>query len=185
MSSTKKNSQKIEMGNAEPLASNEIKFNTNSPTVLQDSILDSVIGIDQEKVDQLHKEISAKKEEIKTKLYAISCNQDLFSEYEKFMQEKAEWNSTEALGVVEVNKQIKKIRKEGIKDNTIYMSALPLEASHYFLSKSKGVGLKSAEDFLRLFKEFDQALSDAKEDAALVKDLEKQLAAAMQGVTLG
>ena len=65
------------------------------------------------------------------------------------------------------------------------MSALPLEASHYFLSKSKGVGLKSAEDFLRLFKVFDQALSDAKEDAALVKDLEKQLAAAMQGVTLG
>jgi hypothetical protein len=62
---------------------------------------------------------------------------------------------------------------------------LPLEATHYFLSKSKGTGLKSAEDFIKLFKAFDQALSDAKEDAATVKELEKQLAAAMQGISLG
>lgn len=178
MSSSKKQAQPISMGAPAPGGSNEIDFNTMGTQ-------DLGIGYDQEKVDQLQGEIDRRKEEIKGKVYAVSCNDKLFSEYEKFMQEKAEWNSTEALGVVEVNRQIQKIKKEGIKDNTIYMGALPLEASHYFLSKSRGTGLESAEDFLRLFKAFDQALSDAKEDAASIKDLEKQLAAAMQGISLG
>jgi hypothetical protein len=65
------------------------------------------------------------------------------------------------------------------------MPALPLEASHYFISKGKGKGLASAETFISLYKPFDQALGDAKKDVAEIKDLEKQLAAAMQGVSLG
>jgi hypothetical protein len=36
-----------------------------------------------------------------------------------------------------------------------------------------------------MYKVFDQALNDAKMDASSIKDLEKQLAAAMQGITLG
>ena len=67
----------------------------------------------------------------------------------------------------------------------IYLGALPLEASHYFLSKSKGTGLNSAESFIKMYKVFDQALNDAKADASSIKELEKQLAAAMQGITLG
>ena len=101
------------------------------------------------------------------------------------MREKAEWNSTEALGVIEINRQISRIKKEGVKNGVIFLGALPLEASHYFLSKSKGIGLDSAESFINLYKVFDQALNDAKSDAASIKDLEKQLAAAMQGITLG
>jgi hypothetical protein len=60
-----------------------------------------------------------------------------------------------------------------------------LEASHYFVSKSKGTGLASATEFITLYKAFDQALSDAKKDATEVKDIEAQLNAAMQGVSLG
>ena len=101
------------------------------------------------------------------------------------MSNEAEWNSTEALGVKEVSKQIQKIKKEGVKNQVIYMSALPLEASHYFISKGRGKGLKSAETFIELYKPFDQALSDAKKDVSEIKDLEKQLGAAMQGVSLG
>lgn len=178
MSSSKKQAQEMSMGTSAPGGSNEIDFNTMGAQ-------DLGIGFDQEKVDELQKVIEDKKLEIRGKVYAVSCNDNLFSEYETFMKEKAEWNSTEALGVIEVNKQIQKIKKEGIKDNTIYMGALPLEASHYFLSKSRGTGLASAEDFVKLYKAFDQALKDAKEDAASIKDLEKQLAAAMQGISLG
>ena len=97
----------------------------------------------------------------------------------------AEWNSTEALGIKEVSKQIQKIKSEGVKNQVIYMPALPLEASHYFISKGKGKGLKSAEIFIALYKPFDQALSDAKKDVSEIKDLEKQLGAAMQGISLG
>ena len=179
MASSKKQAEAISTEVQLPGGSNEIDFSTLNTQG------DLGLGYDQEKVDEIQATIDAKKDEIRSKVYAVSCNDGLFTQYETFMQEKAEWNSTEALGIVEVNRHIQKIRKEGIKDNVIYLGALPLEASHYFLSKSRGTGLKSAEDFIRLFKAFDQALSDAKEDAATVKDLEKQLAAAMQGLSLG
>jgi hypothetical protein len=136
-------------------------------------------------VESIEKQIHDKKEELKSKVYAVTCSESVFTEYETFMREKAEWNSTEALGVIEINKQIARIKKEGIKDGVIYLGALPLEASHYFLSKSKGTGLNSAESFIKMYKVFDQALNDAKADASSIKELEKQLAAAMQGITLG
>lgn len=165
------------MENQFPGGSNEIDF-SNDPIM-------SNLNIDNELVKTLEDAIAEKKEEIKNKVYAVSFDDKLFAEYEKFISDSADWASTEALGIIQVDKTIQKIKKEGIKNGTVYLGALPLEASHYFLSKSKGVGKKSAESFLRLYKPLDMALSDAKSDVAEVKDLEKQLAAAMQGVTLG
>jgi hypothetical protein len=162
---------------AGPGASQEIDF-----AVMNE---ESNLIIDQELVDSLQQTIKSKKEEIQTKVYAIAFSEDLLKRYENFVTHEAEWNSTEALGVKEISKQIQKIKKDGVKNQVIYMSALHLEASHYFISKSKGKGLESAENFLELYKPFDKALSDAKKDAAEIKDLEKQLAAAMQGVSLG
>lgn len=160
-----------------PGASSEVDFQTMNP--------ESEILIDKDLVDSLEKKIAEKKEEIKNKVYAISFSDELLEKYEEFVNEKAEWVSTEAIGVKEISKTLQKIKKEGVKNGVIFMGALPLEATHYFISKSKGTGLKQAETFIDLYKPFDQALSDAKRDAGEIKDLEKQLAAAMQGVSLG
>jgi hypothetical protein len=160
-----------------PGASSEVDFQTMNP--------ESDIMIDQELVKSLENKIKDKKEEIKNKVYAITFSEDLLQKYEKFINEEAEWNSTEAIGVKEIAKNIQKIKKDGVKNGVIYLGALALEATHYFISKSKGKGLKQAEAFIDLYKPFDQALSDAKMDAAEVKDLDKQLAAAMQGISLG
>lgn len=177
---TKKKSEEMPNNQVEmPGGSSVVDFETTQ------GAFESNVVVDSELVDSIQNQIQEKKEEIKSKVYAVTCSDSLFSEYETFMREKAEWNSTEALGVVEINKQIARIKKDGIKDGVIYLGALPLEASHYFLSKSKGVGVESAESFIKLYKAFDQALNDAKQDAASIKDLEKQLAAAMQGITLG
>jgi hypothetical protein len=150
-----------------------------------DTLSEAGVNVDKALVDSLEAQIAEKKEELKTKVYAITFSDELLAKYEDFIMNEAEWNSTEALGIREVNKQIQKIKKEGVKNQVIYMSALPLEASHYFISKAKGKGLKSAESFLDLYKPFDQALGDAKKDVANIKDLEKQLSAAMQGISLG
>lgn len=170
---------------SEPMSSSLPQIPQGSGAIEFDPAGDPVIHLDHDLIESLEEQIVEKKNEIRGKVYAISCADDLFESYESFMQTKAEWVSTEALGIVEVNKQIAKIKKEGIKDKTIYLGALPLEASHYFLSKTRGVGLFEAESFLKLYKAFDQALADAKKDAAEVKDLEKQLAAANQGLSLG
>ena len=177
---TKKKSEEMTNNQVEmPGGSSVVDFETTQ------GAFESNVVVDSELVDSIQNQIQEKKEEIKSKVYAVTCSESLFSEYETFMREKAEWNSTEALGVVEINKQIARIKKDGIKNGVIFLGALPLEASHYFLSKSKGTGVESAEAFIKLYKAFDQALNDAKQDAASIKDLEKQLAAAMQGITLG
>ena len=42
------------------------------------------------------------------------------------------------------------------------MGSLPLEATHYFLSKTKGKGLKEAQSFISLFKPVAVALEEVK-----------------------
>jgi hypothetical protein len=143
------------------------------------------VSVDQELVNSVEKELGDKRKENREKLYAISMSESLLKKYENFMAEEAEWNSTEALGVVEVNKQIQKIKSEKIKDNVIYMGALPIEATHYFLNKVKGKGLTEASNFIELYRSFDQALNDVKSDNQILQDLEKNLSAAMQGISLG
>lgn len=158
-----------------PGGSSQIDFNEAETNVL----------VDQELVNSAEKELGDKRKENREKLYAISMKESLLRRYENFMTEEVEWNSTEALGVVEVNKQIQKIKSEKIKDNVIYMGALPIEATHYFLNKVKGKGLIEANSFIELYRSFDQALNDIKSDNQILQDLEKKLAATMQGISLG
>ena len=162
-----------------PGASKVVDFNTTDPNQ------EFQLNIDQKLVDELELQIKEKKDELRSKVYAISCDSEVLSLYDKYITEDAEWNSTEALGIVEIGRQIQKIKKDGIKDGVIYMGALPLEASHYFISKSKGNGISSASNFVKLYKAFDQALTDTKQDAAVIKNLEQNLNAAMQGISLG
>lgn len=172
-----KQSKKMTSNETGPGASPEINFPTLNHEV--------DIKIDKELVESIEEKIKEKKEEIKNKLYAISFSDSLMEQYSDFIENRAEWTSTEAIGVREISKSIQKLKKDGVKNGVILLGSLPLEASHYFISKSKGKGLKEAEDFINLYKPFDQALGDAKKDAMEIKDLEKQLAAAMQGLSLG
>ncbi len=175
MSKQGKKSEKIEAVNVGPDASSAVDFNDT----------DFVSTLDDALIKELTEKLDSKKSEIRTKVYAVSCTKEIFSVYTDFIRNKAEWASTEALGVIQINKEIQKIEKDGIKDNVIFLGALPLEASHYFISKSRGTGIESANEFITLYKAFDQALSDAKKDASEVKDIEAQLNAAMQGISLG
>ena len=171
--------------NEEKIQNVEVSGPGASEAIDFDTLAQAGVNIDKDLVDSLEKEIAEKKDELKNKLYAITFSDDLLKKYEDFISNEAEWNSTEALGIKEVYKQIQKIKSEGVKNQVIFMGALPLEASHYFISKAKGKGLESAQMFLDLYKPFDQALGDAKNDVAHLKDLEKQLSAATQGISLG
>jgi len=170
----KKESMALNSNNV-PGGSSQIDFNDTEVN----------ISVDPELVSLAQNELDNKRKENREKLYAISMSESLLIRYQNFMVEEAEWNSTEALGVVEVNKQIQKIKSEKIKDNVIYMGALPVEATHYFLNKVKGKGLIEATSFIELYRSFDQALNDVKSDNQILQDLEKKLAAAMQGISLG
>ena len=172
-----------------PDASTEVDFETMEQIQDSQSEIDfnnlSQFEYDESRATEIKVKLDEKKDELRTKVYALSMTEKTFQNYCDFMKNNAEWSGTEALGVKEVVKELEKIKKDGgVKNSVIFLSILPLEASHYFLSKSKGSGLASAEKFLEIYKPIDQALNDAKNDVMGLKDLEKEYAAVMQGITL-
>ena len=125
------------------------------------------------------------KKRISTKVYAIQFeSMEQIERYMSFMENEASWKEKESLGVIEICRVLDQLKSDGIKNNILYMQALPLEASHYFISKQSGSGLAMAMDFISMLKPFEQGLESAKADAQEIQALEKELAAAQQGIEL-
>lgn len=162
------------------MEASEIVSTTPGSISYGDSFIET---LDQGKISSLEEQIKNLKEKNSKKLYAIKLDQDLLSSLMNFIEFGAEWNQAEALGVIEIHKILTKIQKEGVKDSTVFMEGIPLEATHYFLSKSRGKGLKEASDFIDLFKPISISLEEVKKDTAVVQDLEKELVAAQQGIS--
>ncbi len=141
--------------------------------------------LNEERIKAAEENLENAKRRISTKVYAVQFESmthiDMFID---FMNNDAEWKEKESLGIIEICKVLDKLKKDGIKNNILYLQALPLEASHYFISKQSGKGLKEAKAFISLLKPFEQGLESAKADAQEIQDLEKELAAAQQGIEL-
>jgi len=163
-----------------PLASSEIPTTFSGASVdFADSFIDT---LDHNKIKSIEDQIKDLKEKNSSKVYAVKMSSDLLVTLIDFIEKNAEWTQTESLGIIEVHKILTSIKKEGVKDNTIFIESLPLEATHYFLSKVKGKGLKEAQNFISLFKPLSIALEEVKKDAEAIQSLEKDLVAAQQGI---
>ena len=138
--------------------------------------------LDHNKIKSLEDQVKDLKEKTEKKVYAVKLSSALLANLIDFIENHSEWAQTESLGVIEVHKILTGIKKEGVKDNTIFLGSLPLEATHYFLSKTKGKGLKEAQNFISLFKPISIALEEIKQDAEAIQSLEKDLVAAQQGI---
>jgi len=160
----------------------------NSPSVEEISKveLDDIANhLDENRIQDCENRLKQTKENLNKKVYAVKFEKkDDIESYFNFIENEAEWKEKESLGVIEICRIIEGLKKEGIKQNTLFMQALPLEASHYFLSKTSGRGLKEAKRFISILKPFGLALELAKQDAAKIGELEKELAAAQQGIEL-
>jgi hypothetical protein len=153
---------------------------------LAGSMPEDMVGkLDQNRIKQAQKALDESREKLKTKVYAVQFDSaEDIDAFQSFMENDAEWKEKEALGVMEICKILSDLKKKGVKENILYMTALPLEASHYFLSKSSGRGLEQARKFISLLKPLESSLQLAKADAQEYQDLEKELAAAQQGIAL-
>ena len=153
--------------------------------VENEKVLEKYIDkVDTQKVEEIKKEIESYKKSLQGKEYAVSMSKDLLERFEKFMKNEVEWRSKEALGVVEIIKRIDSTKKEGIKDGVAYFTNLEVEASHYFILKWAGKGDSEINDFISLWKTFEETLALIHQDNQKLKDLEKDLAAAEQGITV-
>ena len=143
-----------------------------------------IANVDTEKVESIKKDLESYKESLKDKEYAVSMSKATLARFETFMRKEVEWRSKEALGVKEILKRIVAVKKEGIKDGVAYFTNLEVEASHYFILKWSGNGEADIEDFVTLWKTFEESLALIQQDNMVVKDLEQQLAAAEQGIEI-
>ena len=143
-----------------------------------------ISSVDTEKVKSIKEDLENYKASLKNKEYAVSMSDSLLHRFEKYMKEEVKWRSKEALGVKEILKRIGEVKSEGIKDGVVYFTNLEVEASHYFILKMEGKGEKEIESFVTLWKTFEETLMLIQQDNVVVKDLEKQLAAAEQGIEL-
>jgi len=166
-----------------PMTSTEIpmSFPTGSAADFAETFLDK---LDHNKIKSLEDQIKDLKEKTEKKVYAVKLSSILLSNLINFVENHSEWSQTESLGVIEIYKTLSGIKKEGVKDNTIFLGSLPLEATHYFLSKTRGKGLKEAQNFIDLFKPVSIALEEVKRDAEAIQSLEKDLVAAQQGIDI-
>jgi predicted Zn-ribbon and HTH transcriptional regulator len=143
-----------------------------------------ISNVDQEKVNSIKKDLEEYKKSLKGKEYAVSMTPRLLDRFFTYMRDEVQWRSKEALGVKEILKSIEKSKKEGIKDDVIYLTNLEIEASHYFILKMEGKGSSEVDNFVSLWKTFEESLVLVQQDNIVVKDLEEQLAAAEQGLEL-
>ncbi len=143
-----------------------------------------ISSVDTEKVKSIKEDLENYKASLKNKEYAVYMSDSLLHRFETYMKEEVQWRSKEALGVKEILKRIEEVKSEGIKDGVVYFTNLEVEASHYFILKMEGKGEKEIESFVTLWKTFEETLMLIQQDNVVVKDLEKQLAAAEQGIEL-
>jgi hypothetical protein len=139
------------------------------------------VVIDEAKVAALQSALDAKMAELSNKVYAVSMNAASLEVYSKVI-ESVTWKGKEGLGILEINKKLKEVSEKGITNDVIFLNALTIEASHYFLNRFEATGSSTAESFIDLFKKLEQALSAVSQDNKDLEDLNKDLAAAQQGL---
>lgn len=140
------------------------------------------ITIDTLKVESLTKEIEGLRKEFLSKEYIVSMTPDLLGFFINFMEYQVPWKGREGFGVMEIRKKLESIKNAGIKDNSIYLTSLHIEATHYFLGKYEGKGSDFIDSYVDLYRNIEAAKQLTTSDNIKLATLEKELTAAQQGL---
>jgi hypothetical protein len=121
---------------------------------------------------ELQKEIDLRHKEIETKYYIVQGGAAAGQKLLDFVKNEAQWKFTEAVGIVEMTKEIQKAIDKAQEGKELFLQVLPLEALWFFINKVEGVGLEKATYFHdHLIKPVGEALSRVKADRDKVNDL--------------
>lgn len=141
--------------------------------------------IDANLVESAKTELEDHKKSLKGKVYPVKVKDaDSIDGFIFFIENKAEWKSMEAIGIIEVSKILNQVKNEPLKDSCFFLPNLALEALSFFLNRVTGEGKDKAVSFLELFKPINQAMGMVKADTDKMHELERKLAAAEHGIKI-
>jgi hypothetical protein len=118
-------------------------------------------------------ELESLKKEMKDKVYAFDVTDDSFKYLKDFIENKAEWNFTEALGVVELYESL---NRSSIKGGQIFLKNIEVEAIYYFLKKHTAKGYNEASSYKALLKPLNDAFVSVRNDNTKVLYKEQRVA---------
>lgn len=142
----------------------------------------------QELAKQLEEKLNKFREELENKNYLVEGGLATAKGLQDFVTNSAKWNFSEAMGIIEVSRQLETCVKEleSGKRKELMLSNLSLEALYYFLSKENGTGLQSALAYFNTtLKPVLDALSRAKQDKEKKDQMEKDLATVLHAIDQG
>lgn len=123
-------------------------------------------------VATLQQEIDTRNREMETKLYIVEGGAEVGEKLLKFVTEEAQWKFTEAIGVVEMTKEIEDSVANAKGGKQLFLRVLPLEALWFFINKVEGKGLEQAKYYAtNLLKPIGDALARVKADRDAINDL--------------
>jgi len=129
--------------------------------------------------EKVEKKIEDKTAELEKKLYIIEGGAKTGKEIVAFLENDAQWKFTEAMGVIEAVKEVKKgidsVSKKKAKE--LMFNPLVIEATYYFLTKVEGKGITEATHYFEnLLKPVSDALSRSKSDRQQLEQMQRDLA---------
>lgn len=123
-------------------------------------------------VAKLQEEIDSRNREMETKLYIVEGGAEAGEKFLKFVTEESQWKFTEAIGVVEMTKEIEDAVANAKGGKQLFLRVLPLEALWFFINKVEGVGLEKAKYYANnLLKPIGDALARVKADRDAINEL--------------
>lgn len=136
-------------------------------------------------LEEAEAELEKLKKEIESRKYLVDVDKNDIKKLEAFILNDAPWKFTESLGIVEVEKEMKKAVKEG----KLFTTNVAIEAIYYYLSKVEGKGrntdataFDSVDDYLRILKGVTSAIERMKADNERVRQAEFVVAARREGI---
>jgi hypothetical protein len=136
-------------------------------------------------LEAAEKELDALKKEIDSKKYLVDLTKEDVAKLSSFISNDADWKFTEALGILEVEKEMVKATKEG----KLFTTALAIEAIYYYLSKVEGSGnstktssYTNVTDYIKAVKSIKSALEKVSIDSEKVRNAEFIAAARREGI---
>jgi len=136
-------------------------------------------------LDKAEQELEAIRKELESKKYLIDIDKTDIAKLADFIENDAPWKFTEALGIIEVEKDLAKAVKEG----KLYIGAIVIEAIYYYMSKVEGKGKTTGaiaftfvKDYIRILKAITGGMERAKADNEKLRNAEFVVAARREGI---
>ena len=138
-------------------------------------------------IEAAEKDLAALNAKAETEKYLIDIDKAGIEMIKNFIANDASWKFTEALGIIEVEKDFKEAKKTG----KLFIKAVAIEAIYYYLSKVEGNGkstncssIKQVEDYLKILKAITEGVERVKADAEKIRQAEYVVAARREGINI-